>query len=112
LPNTEGTNYCGSDSVFEKGYGSGSGSRQNLAQFFNSKQCVQILPLNVRSSIVSQKVGLFLIFFTFVVHFKLDPGPNPVPQTGNVIGTGMLSDSGSAKAKSCGSCGSGSTTLA
>ncbi len=29
---------------------------------------------------VSQKVSLILDFFTFILHFMLDPGPNPVPE--------------------------------
>jgi hypothetical protein len=57
---------------------------------------------NIGSSIISQEVGLsylFLtLFFTFYVGFGSKSGS----------GTVMFSGSGTAKAKSCGSCGSGS----
>jgi hypothetical protein len=55
-----------------------------LAWFFFTpkKICSKTCLSNARSSIVSQKVGLYFFdFFTFfVLHFMLDPGPNPVPE--------------------------------
>jgi hypothetical protein len=82
----------------------GSGSRQYLVF---SKNVYKILLFNVKSNIISQKVGLsFLIFF---ISFYVGSGSKSGSGTGS--GTGMHSGSGSAKAKSYGSWGSGSTTL-
>ncbi len=49
----------------------------NLKQFSNNKN---FLHNNVKSSIISQKVGLlFLNFFFFLLHFMLDLHQNPEP---------------------------------
>ncbi len=76
---------------------------------YKKKNCTISCLFNVRSSIVSQKVvisfWIFLRFFTFVFHFMLNPDSDPERRIR------MHSISGSNKAKSCGSYGSGSTTL-
>ncbi len=77
LPNTEGTNYCGSASDFEKVSVPVPDPDKIKHSFSTANNVYKILPLNVRSSIVSQKVGLFLIYFTFVVHFKCSTTGKP-----------------------------------
>jgi hypothetical protein len=69
---------------FESGSGPGSGSssgaRLKLDSFSTTKYLTKILPFSARSSIVSQKVGLYFLFLIFVLHFMFDPSPNPVPE--------------------------------
>jgi hypothetical protein len=81
-------------------------SSQYLAQFFhNQKNCSKSCLFSVKSSIISKKVGLsFLIFYFYV---------GSGSKSGSGIGTVLHSGSGAIKAKSYGSCGSGSgsTTL-
>jgi hypothetical protein len=53
------------------GSGSGSGSRQYLAQFSKNKQIAQNLAFSMSET-------AFTFFIT--VHSMLDPDPNPVPE--------------------------------
>jgi hypothetical protein len=46
--------------------------------FSSTENLYKIFPFSVRISIVSQKVGLYFFYFlTFVLHFMLDPVPEP-----------------------------------
>ncbi len=46
---------------------------------FHQKICAKSCLFKPRSSTVSQKVRLIFLILTLVLHFMLDPGPNPVP---------------------------------
>jgi hypothetical protein len=65
---------------FSSGSGSSSGSRLIQHSFSIKKICTKSCIFNARSSIVSQKFGLYcnFEFFTFIIHFMFDLGPNPV----------------------------------
>ncbi len=67
--------------------------------FQQQKICTKSYLFSVRSSIVSQKFGLLFLIFDFYIPFYVGSGCRPGSGTSSV------------KAKNCGFCGSGSTTL-
>ncbi len=81
--------------------GSGSRSRQYLAQFSETKKLQKNLPLQNQRQLISQKVGLS-IFCDFFISFYVSSGSG--------VGTGTVMHFGSAYVKGYGSCGSGSGT--
>jgi hypothetical protein len=66
---------CGSDS--------GSGSRLILHSFSTTTKTVQNLAFSMlKQHWLPESWPPIFDFFTFVLHFMLDPGPNPVPGSG------------------------------